>query len=92
MTHGWKTMNHTIILEKKERGVLCCHAAKNNFVITMHWNVGTISDLILPLCAEKANKYTCNSEMFSPLSSILFGWLSVYCLPTSLKYNLQTIH
>ena len=47
MTHGWKAMNHTIFLRPKRGGVICCHTAKNNFVITVHWNVGKISDLVI---------------------------------------------
>ena len=47
MAHGWKAINHTIFLRPKRGGVICCHTAKNNFIITVHWNVGKISDLIL---------------------------------------------
>ena len=51
MTHGWKAMNHMIFLTPK-REVICCHTAKNNFVITVHWNVGKISDLILSITTD----------------------------------------
>ena len=46
MTHSWKVMNHTKILDQK-KGVIFCLTAKNNFFITVHWNVGDISDFIL---------------------------------------------
>ena len=46
MTHGWKAMNHTIFLRPKIGGYMFSYC-KTKFIITVHWNVGKISDLIL---------------------------------------------
>ena len=53
MTHGWKAMNPTIFLRPKKGGVICCHSAKKKIVITVHWNVWKISDLILVMRDNK---------------------------------------
>ena len=47
MTHGWKAMNHNKKNCDQKKGGLYVHTVKNNFIITVHWNVGKISDLIL---------------------------------------------
>ena len=46
MTHGWKAMNHTLLLDQKERVYMSSYS-QNNLIITVHWNVGKIIDLIL---------------------------------------------
>ena len=58
VTHGQKAMIHTIFLrplkgglnvETSQRGVECCHSPIINFIITVHWMVGKISDLVVAL-------------------------------------------
>ena len=56
MTHGWKAMNHTIFLRPKREGLHVVILPKNNFIITVHWNVGKISDLIVSYFGQSGDK------------------------------------